>query len=82
MKDERSIMGLQEIEELIEQANYNQALKEIAKLTQGETLDGRILKTRILTRQGELNDTLTVAKEAVQESEQNGTENQKLKAKV
>lgn len=50
MKDERSIMGLQEIEELIEQANYNQALKEIAKLTQGETLDGRILKTRILTR--------------------------------
>lgn len=82
MKDERPIMGLQEIEELIDQANYSRALEEINKLNQGEKLDGKILKSRILTRQGKLKDALTVANEAVKESQSNGTEIQKLKALI
>lgn len=40
-------MGIQEIEELIEQANYKQALEKIAELPQEEKLDGIILKCQI-----------------------------------
>lgn len=82
MKDERSIMGLKEIDELIDQADYDQALEEITKLNQGEKLDGIILRSQILTRQGEINDALTVAKEAIEENQRNGTEIQKLKALI
>ncbi|MHA2247684.1 MAG: tetratricopeptide repeat protein [Candidatus Hodarchaeales archaeon] len=82
MKDEKPIMGIKEIELLIDQANYDQALEEIIKLNQGEKLEGIILRSQILTRQGGLNEALTVAKEAIEESQRNGTKIQKLKALI
>ena len=73
-------MGLTQIKELFDQANYSQALKEIDELSSEDRLEGLILKGRILTRQGDLSEALLAARRALKENQDKGTISQIIKA--
>ncbi|MFX0183834.1 MAG: tetratricopeptide repeat protein [Candidatus Hodarchaeota archaeon] len=75
-------MNVQEIKEMMHKGHYNQALEEIDNLSQENQLDGLILKSRILERKGELKESLTLANQAIKESETKGSTLQQLHAQI
>jgi hypothetical protein len=73
-------MNVQEIKEMMQKGRYNQALKEIDNLSHEVQLDGLILKCRILKRKGKLKEALTLANQAIEESQTKGSTLQQLLA--
>lgn len=73
-------MDISEIQNLMQQGDYNHALEVIVELGEEEKLDGLILKSRILEIKGELKEALTAAKHVIKESKIKGTKLQELGA--
>ncbi|MFQ5979406.1 MAG: tetratricopeptide repeat protein [Candidatus Heimdallarchaeota archaeon] len=71
-----------DIQDLMVKGHYQQALNAIEELGPEERLDGLTLQGRILERQGELQEGLSIAEQAWKESQTRGTPHQQLNAVI
>lgn len=75
-------METSKIQELMEYGKYDQALAAVGNLSLEDELEGLILKGRILERKGEVKQAVESARHALKESDERGTNLQKLKALI